>query len=201
MSINLKIVLIEDKKIDSDMIIKRLTETVEWLKGKDFLLEMNFDSITIVAVRGSDKKKKKGIWHYYYKNTDILRIDAELKETKENEIVGILSDILLTKEEDDKASVNDFAEITMVNKICESFEGKYPIYFITSVHTFGSRAWGILGKEKLISHYVQKELVDMPSKKAIARVLYWLANSKEIPIELSARIEEKEIEDYNEPND
>jgi len=70
------------------------------------------------------------------------------------------------------------------------------MYFITSILTFGSIAWSIFGDEHFCKYYIQKDLFEEKSRKAIARVMYWLANSKEMPEELARKIEVAEIQEW-----
>lgn len=195
MPINLKIVLIEDQPDDAEVIKKRFTETVDWLRERELLSEMKFDSMSIEFIKGSEKNIARGKNYFHYNERDISEIETVLQRKKENEKVGILTDILLDKKEVERARVNDFAEIEMVNKICKAFEDKCHMYFITGLLTFGSRAWSILGKENMCNRYIQKDLIDIPSRKAIARAIYWLANGEQIPTDLAEKIEEREIEE------
>lgn len=195
MSNKLKIVLIEDQPKDVECIIRKFKETVEWLRKYKFLDAMKFDDIIIEHVKGSVRNVARGEEYIHYIKSDISRIEQALQNEEENDKVGILTDILLTKREVERARVNDFTEIEMVNTICNRFEEKYPIYFTTGLLTYGSRAWSILGKEEMCRHYIQKELIENPAKKAIARAIYWLANEEDMPLELANKIEKAELDD------
>lgn len=195
MSIGLKIILIEDQPDDAKLIVSRFTETVKWLETKGLLSEMKFDNMSMKYIEGSVKNIARGKEYNHYSENDIFRINDVLQKEKACNKVSILTDIILDKKEVERARVNDFTEIKMVNKICEAFENICPIYFITGLLTYGSRAWSILGKENLCHRYIQKDLIDIPSRKAIARAMYWLANSQEIPTSLSEKIEKKELEE------
>lgn len=193
----LKIILIEDQPKEANQIQKAFTETFEWLEKADFISEMKIDKMTIEYVKGSLKNVAKGEEYLHYKDSDISKIKDVLQKYKKNSNIKVafLTDVLLTQGEVKRARVNDFSDIGMVNKICEEFEKDYPMYFITGLNTFGSRVWSIIGKEHLSRCYIQKELIDISSRKAMARVIYWLANKENIPCELKDKIEQKELEE------
>lgn len=196
MPVNLKILLIEDKVNDVEMIKRRFNETVEWLRDKSFLCEMKFDTVFIEHIKGTVKKRHKEEQHFYYSDAVVAIVQDALENIELGEKICILTDVLLTKEDDEKARVNNFDEISLVKKICDSFEDSYPMYFITSISSFGSRVWRIFGREHLVNCYIQKDVVDLPSKKGIAEALYWLSNKELMPREFAEKIEKKELEDF-----
>lgn len=196
MNKKLVILLIEDNMKDVEMIIARFNETLKWLKDKNLISEMGFEDLSIEHIKGDKLGRHKGNRHYYYDDSVIDAIESKINEFSEEDKIGILSDILLTKEDDEKARVNNFNEISLVSKLYEHFEERCAIYFITSISSFGSRVWRIFGRECLAGRYIQKGLVDLPSKKGIAEVLFFLSNKHEMPVKIANKIEENEIKDF-----
>ena len=191
----LKVILIDDCIEDIQKIKKNFDDTVTRLKKWGFLEEMGFQKIQMLEIQGDGPKEvSREKEHQFYTEKVIGKIRKELSEQDEDMRTGILLDVILTKEEQKQADVNDFSDLKLAKLIYDTFEKECPIHVITSLRSFGSLAWGIFGRENFSDYYINKQLVyGYRSYKAMAKALYRLCNKDEMPEGLEARIEKKEL--------
>lgn len=195
MAKQLKILVVEDEQRNVDIVKQAFHDTVEHLKRWNLLSEMNFDHISIEWIRGEDKTTKRGKEYYFF--TEKVLDELEKRIAREpNEKLGILLDVILTKEEQERCNVNDFTRVELSRKIFDKYEDKCNLYLITGLRSFGTLAWGIFGRNNLKDQYIPRELVgDYPSYMTISKALYWLKNGKKMNEELVKTIEERELQE------
>lgn len=193
MAEQLKILLVEDEEKNAEAVEKAFQDTVGKLKEWNLLDEMKFQDISLEWIRGTDTVTKRGKEYFFYTDQVLDELDKKIAEMTDDR-VGILLDVVLTREEQEKCNVNDFSRIELSRKIYDRFDGSCNLYLITGLRSFGTLAWSIFGREGLKDRYIPRELVwDYPSHMAISQALYWLNNKKEISKELLIEIEKKEL--------
>lgn len=195
MAESLGIILLEDSVNDAKMIQKELETTIELLNKWEITQKMGFSSLRVEWVYGSDTENKREKRYKHFTSGDLPKIQDRIKEM-EHEVshVGILMDVILTRKEQGQADVNDFSCVEFSKNIMDTYEQKYNIYIVTGIRNFGSRAWGIYGRENMVERYILKGLInEYPSRKAIAGLLYWLYHKMALPEELADLIESKEL--------
>lgn len=193
MAEQLKILVIEDEEKNVRTIEQAFIDTVDKLKEWDLLDKMKFQHINMEWICGTDKVTKRGKDYLFYTDQVLDELDKKIAKKADGRI-GILLDVVLTREEQEKCNVNDFSRIELSRKIYDRFERKCKLYLITGLRSFGTLAWGIFEREGLKNQYIPRELVgDYASNMAISQALYWLNNGEEISKELLRKIEEKEL--------
>lgn len=204
MNRRLDILLIEDDEQHATCIIEQLMKTKKLLEKWQMLERIGFDDLKVEWIYGSEKvDNKRGNVYHHFSDSDLNKIYKKVREMKNNNShTGILMDVILTKEEQERAGVNDFSKIKFSKDILDYYEPKTGqkcdcnIYLTTGLRNFGTLAWGIYGRENMERRYIPKSLIkEYPSRKAIAGVFYWLYHNKKIPKSISSDIEIKELED------
>lgn len=195
----LNIIYLEDNVEEAEIAIREFRKTMELLVKWNLESEMEFGGIHIERIKGSQFIEERGTKYEFYNEEDISKIKKEIQKCDgEGGRTGILMDVILTKEEQDKINLDSELKITFSRKLYDEYEKKYGIYIITGLRNFGSRAWGIYGKENLSEHYISKSLVNYyPSRKAMARALYWMYHKKMMNEKLLRKIEELELEEID----
>lgn len=189
----LKILVVEDEEKNAEAVKRAFKDTVDKLKEWNLLDKMKFQDISLEWIRGTDKVTKRGKEYFFYTNQVLGELDKKIEE-KTNDRIGILLDVVLTREEQEKCNVNDFTQIELSREIYDRFEGKCNLYLITGLRSFGTLAWGIFEREGLKDRYIPRELVgDYMSCMAISQALYCLNNGEDISKELLKEIEKKEL--------
>lgn len=203
MNERLDILLVEDQKEDADKIIKELNETKKLLEEWGLLGEIGFQDLRVEWISGSDMVNKRGKIYHHFSKADLPQIQKKVSEMKKkNPHTGILMDVILTKEEQERANINDFSKIEFSRELMDLYEPakgeiKCGIYLTTALRNFGTLAWGIYGRQNMEQRYIPKDLIVVyPSRKAIAGMFYWLNNQKPIPEKVSFKIEKKELEEF-----
>ncbi len=193
MANQLKILMIEDEEKNKEAVERAFIDTLGKLKEWNLLDEMKIHNITFEWLRGTDKVIKRGKEYFFYTNQVLDELEVKIAE-QTDDVVGILLDVVLTREEQEKCDVNDFSRIELSRKIYDRFEKKCNLYLITGLRSFGTLAWGIFEREDLKDRYIPRELVgDYTSCMAISQALYYLNSREQISNELLKKIEEKEL--------
>ena len=180
MAEQLMILVVEDEEKNVRAVEQAFKYTVDKLKEWDLLDKMKLQNISLEWIRGTDKVTKRGKEYLFYTDQVLDELDKKIAK-KTGGRIGILLDVVLTREEQEKCNVNDFSRIELSRKIYDRFERKCKLYLITGLRSFGTLAWGIFEREGLKNRYIPRELVgDYMSCMAISQVLYWLNNGEEI---------------------
>lgn len=193
---SLGIILLEDSVNDAKMIQKELDQTMKLLNNWGVTQELGFSHIQIEWVYGSDTENKREKKYKHFTDNDLPKIKDKIKDMKDKiPHIGILMDVILTRKEQSQADINDFSNVEFSKKIMDTYEQDYNIYIVTGIRNFGSRAWGIYGRENMGDRYILKDLInEYPSRKAIAGLFYWLYHKKKLPTQLANLIENRELE-------
>lgn len=174
----LNILVIEDSKKHAEEMVSSYKRAVKAIE-KEKLLEKYLGprEITVEWIKGTQRETMRNddtFW--FYDDT----IESELRKKiangrKKNTRTGILLDVSLSKEEYDKASVNDYSGFTMARKIYEKFDSVAGIYIVTSIREFSSQVLRLMGTQELAKRYVSKDLVtEYPSYGVIARTIRYM---------------------------
>ena len=174
----LNILVIEDSKKHAEGMVKSYERAVKAIKDKKLLKEyLGPREITVEWFKGRQRETVRNddtFWFY----DDTIESDLRKRiasDKKKNTRTGILLDVSLSKEEYEKASVNDYSGFTMARKIYEKFDSNAGIYIVTSIREFSSQVLRLMGTQELARRYVSKELVtEYPSYGVIARTIRYM---------------------------
>lgn len=191
----LNIVYLEDNVEDAEIAIREFNKTMNLLMEWELCTKMGFEEINIEWIKGTQPFEERGIRYKFYREEDIPVIRERIQQLSGEEgKTGILMDVILAKEEQVQLKSNPEPHIEFSKKIYDEYDENYGIYIITGLRNFGSRAWGIYGKENLSERYISRPLVNYyPSRKAMARALYWMYHKKPMEEKLLREIEEREL--------
>lgn len=174
----LNILVIEDSKKHAEGMVKSYERAVKAIKEKKLLKEyLGPSEITVEWIQGRQRETVRNddtFWFY----DDVIESDLRKRiasDKKKNIRTGILLDVSLSKEEYEKASVNDYSGFTMARKIYEKFDSAAGIYIVTSIREFSSQVLRLMGTQELARRYVSKDLVtEYPSYGVIARTIRYM---------------------------
>lgn len=180
----LNILLIEDSEKHAKGIVSSYKRAVKEIEKKKLLEEyLGPRKVSIEWIKGTKREKRRNDTFWFYEDAVYSEIEKRIKSDKEKNIcTGILLDISLSKEEYEKASVNDYSGFTMARKIYEQFDSEArksdseaQIYIVTSIREFSSQVLRLMGTQELAKRYVSKALVtEYPSYGVIARTIRYM---------------------------
>lgn len=174
----LNILVIEDSKKHAEEIVKSYDRVVKAIEERNLLKEyLGPQKITIEWVKGTKQEiMRNDDTFLFYDDTLYSDLRKRLANVKRKNIrIGILLDVSLSREEYEKASVNDYSGFTMARKIYEDFHAAAGIYIITSIREFSSQVLRLMGTQELVSRYVSKDLItEYPSYGVIARTIRYM---------------------------
>lgn len=174
----LNILVIEDSKKHAEGMVRSYECAVEAIKKKKLLEEyLGPKDITVEWIKGTQQEIMRNDDTFCFYDD---AIESELRKKiasgkRKNTRTGILLDVSLSKEEYEKASVNDYSGFTMARKIYEKFDSAAGIYIVTSIREFSSQVLRLMGTQELARRYVSKDLVtEYPSYGVIARTIRYM---------------------------
>lgn len=174
----LNILVIEDSKKHAEEIVKSYENAVKAIEENGLLKEyLGPKGVTVEWIQGTNQEKMRNDDTFLFYDDNIY---SELRKRitnskKKNTRIGILLDVSLSKEEYDKASVNDYSGFTMARKIYKEFDSDAGIYIVTSIREFSSQVLRLMGTQELVRRYVSKDLVtEYPSYGVIARTIRFM---------------------------
>lgn len=175
---HLNILVIEDSKKHAEGIVKAYEQAVKAIKAKKLLKAyLGPAEVTVEWLKGTKQEKMRNDDTFLFYEATIYN-DLRKKiaaDKKKNIRTGILLDVSLSKEEYEKASVNDYSGFTMARKIYEEFDSHTGIYIVTSIREFSSQVLRLMGTKELVKRYVSKDLVtEYPSYGVIARTIRYM---------------------------
>ncbi len=154
---NFKIYLIEDYQKNADLAISVLNEAAS--SYADNGLQYCFDFFKGTA-EGNDG-------YVFYEPEIIQQIkDKIAEERSEGNLVGLLLDTLLTKEDVDNAATSYYARASISKEIYFQFYKEIPIYIVTATAAFGSQSDIIMGAD-LSDRYISNRSLVKRDKKEI----------------------------------
>lgn len=178
----LDIIIVEDSEKHAKGIEGAYLKVVGVMKKKGILKEhLGIDKVTVRWEKGTKAETvRNGEKFFFYEEEIIEKMNKIILENSRKCIgTGILLDVSLSKEEYEKASVNDYSGFTLARKIYEKFDEKAGIYIVTSIREFGPQVMRLMGTRELIRRYVSKDLVtEYLSCGVIARTIYYMFHKK-----------------------
>lgn len=125
----LNIIYLEDNIKDAEIANNEFNETMKFLIEQGFREKIGFGEINMIRIPGSDHMQERGKVYQFYIENDFKEIDKLIKEFSNNEErIGILMDVILAKEEQERAKINDFSRIQFSKRVFEKYERDYGIY-------------------------------------------------------------------------
>lgn len=190
----LHIVVIEDSEKHATGIVSSYQKAIREISEKGLLKEyLGFDEVSIEWLKGTKPERMRNDEKFWFYEGDIYtQIEDIIVQNKKNNIrTGILLDVALSKEEYEKASVNDYSGFKIAREIYEKFHEKAGIYIVTSIREFSSQVLSLMGTRELIKRYVSKDLVtEYPSYGVIARTIRFMHNGEELDEKEEDRIDQ-----------
>lgn len=136
-----KIFIIEDMCKDA-ATMKRL------LNASAAQMENGENEFTFEWLKGEDKATVESETHRYYTDNILNILEEKINESIQDHFkVGILLDIVLTREEDIKSKNSLYPYVDLAKKIYFKYENKIPMYLITSYALFAIASDTIMGKD------------------------------------------------------
>lgn len=180
----LNILLIEDSEKQAEKIRKSYQEAVEKISEQEGWMEkyLGIREVQIDWVQGKNKETKRNNEKFFFYNDSVYgEIEKRIRQNEGKMKTGILLDVSLSKEEYEKASVNDYLGFKMARTIYERFDKDAPVYVVTSIREFSSQVLSLMGSKELIERYVSKALVmEYPSYGVIARTIRYMSDGGEL---------------------
>lgn len=190
----LHIVVIEDSEKHATGIVSSYRQAIRRIEENGLLKkDLGFDEVTIDWLKGKKSEHMRNEEEFWFYDENITtQIENIFVENEKNNIrTGILLDVALSKEEYEKASVNDYSGFKIAREIYEKFHEKIGIYIVTSIREFSSQVLSLMGTRELIKRYVSKDLVtEYPSYGVIARTIRFMHNGEELDEKEEDRIDQ-----------
>lgn len=136
-----KIFIIEDMCKDAATMKRLLNASADQMGNGE-------NEFTFEWLKGEDKETVETERHRYYTDNILNILEEKISESiQDNFKVGILLDIVLTREEDIKSKNSLYPYVDLAKKIYFKYENKIPIYLITSYALFAIASDTIMGKD------------------------------------------------------
>lgn len=150
------IYLIEDNPEDMKKIISDLNGRAQVKFNTD---EYEYEFRPLEGTNKGDYNEREWL---FYDNGIIDKISDTLSdETKHGNKMGLLLDVLLTKEDMENSLSAYYPTATIARKIYFEFNQKMPIHIITNLLMFGTQSEIIMGTD-LSDSYLVKESLEYP---------------------------------------
>lgn len=180
----LNILVVEDSDKHANGIVTSYQKVIARIMSEKQLKELlGFDEISVEWLKGKKPETKRNDEKFWFYDDSIYgEIDKKIEDNlKEGVRTGILLDVSLSREEYDKASVNDYSGFKIAREIYERFDKKAGIYIITAIREFSSQVLSLMGTKELIERHISKDLVtEYPSYGTIARTIRFMYDKKEL---------------------
>lgn len=136
-----KIFIIEDMCKDATTMLDLLKQSAAKIGNEE-------NKFTFEWLEGEDKATVESETHKYYTDNILNVLEREInKSIRDNFKVGILLDIVLTREEDIKSKNSLYPYVDLAKKIYFKYENEIPMYLITSYALFAIASDTIMGKD------------------------------------------------------
>lgn len=137
----IKIFIIEDMCKDAATMEQLLNRSATKMKNEK-------NEFTFEWLEGEDKATVESETHQYYTDNILNILEEKINESIQDHFkVGILLDIVLTREEDIKSKNSLYPYVDLAKKIYFKYENKIPMYLITSYALFAIASDTIMGKD------------------------------------------------------
>lgn len=153
---NIVIYLIDDNLEEAKSTIKKLNDFAsKKYRNEEYSFRFKFLEGTVnESCYGQDMK--------FYDTKVIEDIRSKMKEEEgEDNIMGILLDILLTRQDIEFSRSKYYPKASIARDIYNEFNEVMPIYIITSILNFGTQSDIIMGVE-LRDFFILKDSLDYP---------------------------------------
>ncbi|MCI9437554.1 MAG: hypothetical protein HFH85_10350 [Lachnospiraceae bacterium] len=187
--VKMEIMVVEDSVRHAEAIVESYKEAIDKIKQKGLLEKLGPLDVEITWLQGkkADSMRNNEKYLFYDENICVEIAKNIDQNTKKGIRTGILLDVALSREEYDKASVNDYSGFKIAREIYEKFHDNAGIYIVTSIREFSSQILSLMGTRDLVQRYISKALVtEYPSCGAIGRTIGFMYDE---------RILEEEVED------
>lgn len=96
---------------------------------------------------GAAPQEYKGVQYIFYDQSILQQIEAYIEsETNAENRIGLLLDVMLTKEDVEESAKSYYAHASISREIFFRFKDDIPIYIVTSTSTFASYSDIIMGE-------------------------------------------------------
>ena len=147
-----KIYLIDDSINEAGNLIKQLNEIAQQKNTEEVQFEFAF-------LKGTIPCEYRGEEHFFYDEEIVDTIQKKYAAENKNGVrIGLLLDILLTKEDMESSYANYYPQVNVAKKIYFAFCKQIPTYLITSFPSFATQCDVIMG-ENLSEKFITKNAV------------------------------------------
>lgn len=150
---DIKLLLIEDDVNDVEKITEAINnfENVN-VEGQDYHFEVEYlpGNGEVETLRERD--------YLFYDEQVLERIEEKIVENNVEIKLGLLLDVVLTREELESKDKNFYPEVNMARIIYDKFHNRLPIYILTSVPSFYTHSERIMGVD-LSEQFIPKEVL------------------------------------------
>lgn len=168
---NMKLLLIEDCKEDVLSIQEEVQGFTECFDRQNRSWHFSIEHLP-----GTREETIKDNTFRFYDESILDAIQNKVDGQTEENKVGLLLDIVLTRDELETKNKGNYPEAFMARKIYNRFHTLIPIYIITSVGDFYTRGEKIMGVD-LSEQFVQKDvLLEFKIKSAIEKLQEFYVN-------------------------
>lgn len=180
---NMKLFLVEDELEHVEKIQNAMNEFAEFNSG-------NGDSwhFTVEYLPGEGEKTViDGRDFQFYNDKVFEQIQRIIDNPNRSEQVGLLLDIVLTRDEWNSKYKGNYPILTLAPEIYREFQGKLPIYIITTVSAFYTNSERIMGVN-LSDRFVDKSvLTELKLEAAAQKLQNFFVNWQEGDVQLAAQ--------------
>lgn len=151
--------------------MKEAVQIVNKFRQRAEKREKNKCSFCIEHLKGTKNMMYEGLERDFYELGVIREIeDLYAVNERKTEKMGILLDVLLTKEDMDSMYSSYYPQAELARRIYQEFHDKIPIYMITNTATFAVQSDVIMGvdlsdvfiaKDALLKYELEKEIEKM----------------------------------------
>ncbi|MBQ8230391.1 MAG: hypothetical protein IJZ34_00465 [Lachnospiraceae bacterium] len=150
---DIKLLLIEDDVNDVGLITDAINEfeDVDWMGTEYHFVVEHLPGM-------GEKEKIRGREYLFYDDHILDEIEQRIQKKANGINLGLLLDVVLTKDELESKDKNFYPEVNMARTIYERFHDKLPIYVLTSVPSFYTHSERIMGAD-LSEQFIPKEVL------------------------------------------
>jgi len=154
---DIKLLLIEDDVND----VEKITEAIKDFENVN--MEGQNYHFVVEHLPGMGEVETIRERDYLFYNEQVLeQIEEKIAENaQENDVeikLGLLLDVVLTREELESKDKNFYPEVNMARMIYDKFHNSLPIYILTSVPSFYTHSERIMGAD-LSEQFIPKEVL------------------------------------------
>lgn len=162
-----KVYLIEDCMKNANETLAKLNEVAPKHDENKYMFEFEL-------IKGTVPQKYDNKDYCFYEKEDILeKIEERIKKVQNGDRMGLLLDVLLTKEDMAQTLDSYYPQASISRDIFFKFSEDIPIYIVTETSAFGGQSDIIMGTN-LSEQYINQQRLVRDSEDTLKAELYRL---------------------------